>query len=159
MVLPEDSTLKDGLLINALFELLCKNRTFQKLNFVSHTLPDWIPAKELTAAFNQNPVIRELTFGDLKLEKKKLDHQRLDNAAANILNAGRPLLGAKKVCGLTLPRELIDCILQQYTVDNEWHQENWRMIRRAVMDRGTIGKLVSDQQFSAEELLYICNKL
>ena len=56
-----------------------------------------------------------------------------------------------------IPVELVETILRLVTVDSYWPDDVWRLIRRVVMDRDTLGWISSDTQFfDAYELLYLC---
>ena len=117
----------------------------------------------LEKAFYANPIMRQFDFDDEEsfsefLSKDSGDRVYDNLRAAHLVKVGRTLISAAKICGKVIPIEMIETILRQYTADSSWSDENWRVIRRAVMDRGTIGKLRSNEEFIVQELLYICQK-
>ena len=83
--------------------------------------------------------------------------EKLNADAASIVKIGRVLLGNKRKTGRDLPLELIDAILKEIPGKSIWCDQNWRSIRRAVLDGRTIGTLSSDhERYDAYELMYRC---
>ena len=149
----------------SLIQLVEQNRTLRSLKIWYDEYINWQDAyyEQLTHSFVRNPVItycgRQYGKMQLKMDIGQEKYERFDYDAANILMVGRVFLGAKRVCGYKISSEVIDCILQHYTAESPWYPENWQAIRRAVLDRGTIGKLLSEEYFSAEELVYLCSRI
>ena len=129
----------------------------------------------LEEAFYENPILESFQIADkchfekretptriyidIEPERKK---NSLDHDAAILLRAGRLLSVANQICGQEIPTEIIESIICQITEDSDWEKENWKIIRRGVMDRMTIGKLVPDSEqvpYDAYELMYRCKSL
>ena len=137
-------------------ELVKTNRILQ----VFHFWFDVHMSPELEEAFYANPYIRAISTRNgeeyLNLDKKISD-LREQEMAFDILKTGRVFASSRTVCGHVIPNELVDFILRQYSMDSDLHDDIWRLIRRAVMNRGTIGKILSEKKFNAHELLYLCS--
>ena len=103
-------------------------------------------------------------LGSLQLSKSALEgdivHYSLRNEASHILKLGRILTFSMRIQGKQLPFELVDNILKQGTSDSIWPNSLWLPIRRAVMDRQTLGRLYSEtRHFDAFELAYLCRSI
>ena len=149
--------------INKWFHGLLKtNRILQKFHFwcIADIMPLIDGKRELKEAVLANPSIQYFSTrnGDhiYELKKESLSEREQDRAF-NLLQTGRVFASSRTVCGHVIPAELLDHILRHYSMDSELHEEMWRIIRRAVMNRGTIGKLWSKEKFNAHELLYLCS--
>ena len=130
-------------------------------------IADMLCVDRLQDAFEKNMVLesiyrRKSPYQDALLEKKQKGDSLsvLQDQAANIVLIGRLFAGAKRICGKFLPAEIIEQILRQVTLQSPWRDDKWRVIRRVVMNRGTIGKLCTGRsEFDAYELLYRCRNL
>ena len=120
--------------------------------------------EEIKQSVIEHPGLLKFHLGSLQLSKSSLEgdivHYSLINEASHLLKLGRLLTFSKRILGKQLAVELVDNILQQGTVDSIWPDSLWKPIRRAVMDRQTLGKLYSEtRDFDAFELAYLCRSI
>ena len=117
--------------------------------------------EEIKQAVVEHSGLVKFHLGSLQLSKSALKgdivHCSLINEALHLLKLGRLLTFSKRILGKQLAVELVEHILKQITLDSVWPDDLWKPIRRAVMNRKTVGKLYSEtRHFDAFELSYLC---
>ena len=166
---PDPTDLERTSLQNALLAMIRDVTTLQRVTIV-------LNLNEETSIF-ENELIQEAhdhsTLPYLSVQNRRgqpvvelvnkyeaRDSVLLKYQAANLLKIGRLLSGTRLVCGKSLPNELVDAILRQVTANTRrvWDDKLWKVIRRVVLNRQTIGRLIlsNDEPFDAYELLYRC---
>ena len=153
------------LINDSLLKILRENRTLKCLKIALRAFKDdhILDRTLLDETLKNRSNITSFHLGGITYENTKFTSQGdlfLQSQAANVLKIGRLLSGSSLVLGRRLPVELIDYILKQASSESPMHDQDWRVIRRVVMNRGTIGRLLmNDEPFDAYELLYRCRSL
>ena len=166
----EDMTLEDPIELDSqpILAFLAANQALQFLDttqgFDIHGKLEDKDVEEITQAVTTKRGLLKFHVGSLKLEKLAHEgdivHYSLRNEALHLLKLGRTLTFERNIRGKQLAVEVIEYILKQVTVDSIWPDTLWSPIRRAVMNRGTLGKLCSDtRHFDAFELAYLCRSI
>ena len=157
----------------ALLEVIHKNTTLRDLAIeIGGYDPDVTFAHEtIRAGYHSQTLDRLIIFGSKsvhrikckersEIEKADFAH-KLDCQAKCVLKIGRLMSGSSLICGRVVPVELIEVIMRYVASECLWNDEIWKVIRRTVLNRNTIGQIMSGRRagFDAYELLYRCRPL
>ena len=167
---PEPSETEEALLNTLLLELISNNNTLTDIVLSLAIKKDYpiLHKHALHEAFNKNIRLSSMSLVDQRERHDGSVHGRksipevyyLNDLAAIVFKIGRVLSGESLMCGKRLPIELVEEIMRHVTAESVWDDGLWKPIRRAAVDRRTIGRLLmNDEPFDAYELLYRCRSL
>ena len=157
----------------ALLEVIRKNTALRDLTFeIGGYDPDVTFSRDTVCAGHQSPTLdRLIIYGSKSVHrikcKERSDEEKADFAnrmecqAKCVVKIGRLMSGSRLICGRVVPVELIEAIMRHVTSECLWDDAIWKVIRRTVLNRNTIGQIMSGPraEFDAYELLYRCRSL
>ena len=166
--LKKDSKMTEQL-VKALTMMIQQNRALQEFSVFAQNV-SFSPIYDqdrVDDAFCGNRSLHHLLLGESGnlLEenlggRKEENEQELKEDLLNVLTIGRSLCAVHTIQGKFIPGELMDYILRQATTKRLWNDSIWRPIRRAALDRNTLGDLILPaSKLDPYEFLYYCRGL